>query len=101
MAAAAWESSGVSSTIRIITLKEEPAWTAGTFLKEEWIRSLIHNRNFIQSFSKGLVWTDSIFSASGRQRPSIDTLSSQILPKKITGYWDQTQPMDSISGVRT
>jgi len=45
-AAAAWESSDDSSTIRIIFLKEESAWTAGISLKEELIQGSIRDRNF-------------------------------------------------------
>jgi hypothetical protein len=47
MAAVAWGSSDVSSNIRIISLKEESAGTAGRALKEELIRNSIFNCKII------------------------------------------------------
>jgi len=50
MAAAAWGSSAVSSIIRIIILKEEPAGSAGRTRKEELIRNSIFSCKFILNF---------------------------------------------------
>lgn len=46
-AAAAWDSIDASSIIRIISLKEESAGSAGGSRKEELIRNSIFNCKFI------------------------------------------------------